>query len=305
MVSIDFVIAGFAKCGTTTLYHYLKQHPQLFLTTPKETNHFIRPDINHYWSKYDNLFTSAQPHQLLGEGSVSYAESEFADFAINRLKHFNPGLKLIFIVRDPAKRIESQFRELHDSGFKLMLSCPFDLSEALVKIPNMLSDTHYERILNLYLTRFDSENMHVIFLEDLIANPKLVLQSVLDFLAVPQRDFVFEKPTQSNAGRFKYRDTELFRRLRNARGVGLPRHLPFELRERISRSRGWRIPFASEPVVWSDAAKSLFYTSLVEHSEALLSRFSRERLLWPLYESIFNWGNTQLEHSAIGDELSK
>lgn len=292
MPILDFIIAGFAKCGTTSLYHYLKQHPELFLTVPKETNHFVKKDYLKFEDEYSARFNTAKIEQLKAEASVSYAESEFVEIAINRLHKHNANLKVVFIIRDPVRRIESQYRELHDSGFKLKVKCPFDLYEALLSMPNIIADTHYHRIINRYREKFSKSSIHVIFLEDLVAKTAETLRSALEFLMVEDQDFKFDLIDPSNQGSAKYRDTKLFRRLKNAHAAGILgtpiEHLSFEQRERLNRLQGWRVPFASDPVTWSKSAENLVLRGVREHSEKLLSELHRERAIWPAYERLYH-----------------
>ncbi len=288
MSQLDFVIAGFAKCGTTSLYRYLLQHPELFLTTPKETNHFVEPYFNEFAEEYWSMFDQANFDQSKGEASVSYSESEFIELASRRLYQHNPELKIIFLVRDPIKRVESQFRELHDSGFKIKLSCPFDLGEAMLKIPGIITDTHYYRLTCRYISLFGEDRVKIVFLEELIAQPQFVLSDLLSFLGVKETDYRFNLNEQHNASQYKYRDTLFFRKLKSVRGAGILNtkviDLPFAERERLYRRQGWRQPFANEAVVWSELAKRLCLSGLRTDILNFLACHTKKISLWPHFQ---------------------
>lgn len=137
----NFLVTGAAKCGTTTLYHYLRQHPSVYMSPIKEPNHFstdIQPihfsaeykkyeksknlDIEKYVSgemqeeqwgayvlnreHYIQLFKFAKGKQCIGEISNSYMFSMEA--ALNIKKEF-PDMKIVMILRQPAERAYSHY----------------------------------------------------------------------------------------------------------------------------------------------------------------------------------------------------
>ena len=78
----DFFIVGAPKCGTTSLYYYLRQHPQIFMPDYKEP-HFFGKDLNKISDefiydeiKYLDLFKDAKPDQKIGEASTFYLYSK-------------------------------------------------------------------------------------------------------------------------------------------------------------------------------------------------------------------------------------
>jgi len=131
----DFLIVGAARCGTTSLYHYLKQHPQIFMPdvnvpfapgangkepqffafSEKPTS-FMRPkvqingnitDSKIIWrfDDYIKLFESAGINQIVGEASTGYLF--FYEKSINNIKKYHPhwqDLKIIIILRNPVER---------------------------------------------------------------------------------------------------------------------------------------------------------------------------------------------------------
>ena len=137
----NFLVAGAAKCGTTTLYHYLRQHPDVYMSPIKEPNHFstdIRPegfsdeykvyersknlDIASFvngdmkeeqWGAYVadrghylKLFRFAAGKKCIGEISNSYMYSNEA--ASNIYREF-PEMKIVMILRQPAERAYSHY----------------------------------------------------------------------------------------------------------------------------------------------------------------------------------------------------
>jgi len=134
----NFFIVGAAKAGTTSLYNYLKQHPDIYMSPIKEPNYFAKDiDINlfrkdykktalidtqKYFSKpkleelhlafiteledYIKLFQKVSNEKVIGETSVSYLYSKVAAKEIKKLV---PDAKIVIILRDPIERAYSHY----------------------------------------------------------------------------------------------------------------------------------------------------------------------------------------------------
>jgi hypothetical protein len=104
----DFFIVGAPKCGTTSLSEYLKQHPEIFMSEPKEP-HFFGTDLESYWGgrferyrdvhKYLSLFANVQDEIRVGEASPWYLYSKRA---AEEIKQFNPASRIIILLRRAA-----------------------------------------------------------------------------------------------------------------------------------------------------------------------------------------------------------
>ena len=177
-MNLHFVVPGFSKCGTTTLCALLAEHPAIFLPKVKEPGFFsVRSDRG--WDNYAGLFAKAQPGQLCCEGSTTYSSAEFAAVARDRLLARFPDLKFIFIARNPIRRIESSFRELHHNGHKWGVLPPLSLGETLRTCPNMIADTRYGRLFEIYRQRVPASRLLALVLEDFEQNPARELPSTL------------------------------------------------------------------------------------------------------------------------------
>ena len=109
----DFIIAGGAKCGSTTLVGVLNQNPEIFLQPATSTlgcePHFFERDPKYakgieYYSK--NYFNDANPNQVIGEKAPNYC----AKWVPKRIAKHLPDVKLIFIFRNPIERAYSQWK---------------------------------------------------------------------------------------------------------------------------------------------------------------------------------------------------
>ncbi len=135
----DFFVVGAAKAGTTSLYHYLDAHPDIYLSPIKEPNFFasdirkdrIRPDLKRALDSnlerflatdgriqlhialiqdidlYLSLFEPAGKVRAIGECSVSYLPSRTA---ARNIHGFNPDARIIIMLRHPVYRALSQYR---------------------------------------------------------------------------------------------------------------------------------------------------------------------------------------------------
>ncbi|MCP4662264.1 MAG: sulfotransferase domain-containing protein, partial [bacterium] len=116
----DFFIVGAPKCGTTALYHYLSEHPQVFLPEFKEP-HFFAEDLStpdHICSEqeYLELFLPAgDEHRAVGEGSVWYL---FSSTAARRIREFAPEAKVIVMFRSPVEMFVSLHNQMMASLYE-------------------------------------------------------------------------------------------------------------------------------------------------------------------------------------------
>src|SRR3954452_17434204 len=122
MTMPNFLIVGAAKSGTTSLYYYLKQHPQVFVSPVKEPKFFAyegekvvyrgpgdaennRRLVNNL-ADYRALFGGANGAKAIGEASPVYL---YSPKACERIRHYLPDAKLFVILRDPAERAYPSF----------------------------------------------------------------------------------------------------------------------------------------------------------------------------------------------------
>lgn len=103
----DFFIAGAPKCGTTSLWNYLRAHPAVFMPANKEPNYFcsdLPAERVGTLAEYEALFSSAPPQALTGEGSVFYLYSKVA---IGQIMARNASAKFIVMLRNPVEATRS------------------------------------------------------------------------------------------------------------------------------------------------------------------------------------------------------
>ena len=104
----NFFIVGAKKSGTTAMFEYLKQHPDVFMCEPKEPAYFGKdlkiPDVVATEDEYLKLFAGARGEKIIGEGSTWYLNSLQA---AREIHDFNSDAKILIMLRNPVDMIHS------------------------------------------------------------------------------------------------------------------------------------------------------------------------------------------------------
>lgn len=195
----DFFIVGAAKSGTTSLYHYLSQHPSIFMPSVKEPHFFadIKPDpsLHHMIRRvstdedYQTLFSGAGAGQLKGEASPSYL---WDVGAARRIHACCPDARIIILLRDPVERAYSHYlmdvREgLQHKGFLEALREDMAIPEkSWGSAPGHLYVElgSYADHVRQYLDCFDHSQIFIGMFSDLKCDPAAFTATVLEFLGV-------------------------------------------------------------------------------------------------------------------------
>lgn len=178
----DFICIGEQKCGTTWLYHMLRQHPMVEL--PKKEIHFFNDafgfHIGDKTSKYPKGITWYRRQfpeaEVTGEVATNYLWDEHTSARIH--KHF-PSVKIFAILRDPVERAYSQY--LHTNR---LFNFADSFEEAVQKYPEILERGLYYRNLKRYTRLFDSNQLKILFFDDLKERPEKLLKELDEFLGI-------------------------------------------------------------------------------------------------------------------------
>lgn len=197
----NFFVAGAFKGGTTTIYHHLKQHPDIFMCTPKEPRYFaydpgnkthVTADLSSYpirtESQYLALFAGATSESAIGEASPIYLNS---DIAAARISKFRPDAKIIISLRDPIARALSGYQMHVRSGKESR-----GVDEALLPGERWVDGSVYADNLERFYSHFDTGQIKAVLLENM-SNATFI--ELFEFLGV---DKSFEPDTYEvlNAG---------------------------------------------------------------------------------------------------------
>lgn len=190
----EFIIIGASKSGTTTLWQYLRRHPDVYLAEPKEPEFFSKDDrFALGLDSYKALFAPALEGQRCGEASTTYTRwPHFADVPA-RMAEVVPDAKLIYIMRHPVDRTYSNYRH------RMRLDVPrWSFEEALDADPMFVDTSMYMLQIQKYLEYFPRESLLCLLLEDLVREPNTVLAQVQHHIGVEMKDLVTEGAIASN-----------------------------------------------------------------------------------------------------------
>ena len=196
----NLFIVGAPKSGTTFLYHYLKQHPDIYFPDFKEP-HFFGSDLirrngayNLSLDEYQNLFKIDK--KIIGEASTFYL---FSKDAPEEIYNFNPNAKIIIMLRDLVDLVHSLHSQFVFSGDEIVedFNKALELESSRLsgeKIPNQTTVVnklfYISNILSLprniqsFISYFGRENIRFIDLEDIKKNPERIYSETLEFLNV-------------------------------------------------------------------------------------------------------------------------
>ena len=195
----DFIIGGAPRCGTTWLYRALERHPGIALAQP------VRPEpkfflVDSEYEKglayYAERWFSPLPAGLpAGEKSTNYFESPVA---AARVAGAVPGVKLVFLLREPASRALSNYRfsrmhGLEDLDFATALAeesrraAGYEERFRFSRPFSYYSRGLYAEHLSTWLGLFPREHILVRPYEDIVSRPAELLVAVQEFLGVPPR----------------------------------------------------------------------------------------------------------------------
>ncbi|MGK7921949.1 MAG: tetratricopeptide repeat protein [Trichodesmium sp.] len=219
----NFIIIGVHKGGTTSLYSYLTQHPQIIPPIKKEMDFWswkFNDSINWYLSHFPvipegkNLFT--------GEASPSYFDHPNS---ARRIYQFSPKIKLIILLRNPVDRAISQYyqwlrlnwenrslEEVIESDLEKLTKASEKVNYWMREL-NYLARGVYIEFFQEWMSFFPREQFLILKSEDFYANPEASMQEVLNFLDLPEYELLEYK--NYNPGNYSKIDPLMRRNLSN------------------------------------------------------------------------------------------
>jgi hypothetical protein len=187
----NFLIIGIQKAGTTSIYNYLQEHPQIYMSPVKETNFFEKDwesipveERNKKgiitFDDYCQLFVDVQDEVAIGEASPNYLFHYQS--SAPKIKQYLPDAKLIAILRNPVERAYSDYlMHIRDAiGYR-------PLSEQIKYSANksfIIRKGFYYEPLKYYYEQFRPEQIKVFLYEDFCKQPIAIMQEMYSYLGV-------------------------------------------------------------------------------------------------------------------------
>ena len=274
----NFLIIGAAKSGTSSLWYYLQQHSEIYLTNPKEPNFFVfeglslppdsgpadaeilyqrlyRNSVTDYQS-YLSLFTDGTREKAVGEASVRYL---YYPDCPEKVKQYIPDVKMIVLLRHPLTRLYSHYI----MNIRHLLE-PLGLAEAIAAEPERIKqnwgyDWHYMAVssyfsqIDHYLHFFAPEQLKIIIYEELLQQPLTIIQEVYRYLEV---DDTFVPDISKNKNQGSFPKSFLLHRLLNTDNQIkstlkqlLPSNLYWQMIKSAKKSNKGKIPPLPQDVI--------------------------------------------------------
>jgi hypothetical protein len=210
--TLDFIVIGAQKAGTTSLFEYLKGHPEISLPLDKEAPYFSHDaEMARGWEYYiKKTFASADTVTKWGTITTHYMVGGVYDVTDTpaeiaslydartvplRIREQLPDVRLVAILRDPAERAISHYQMALMGGLEQR---PIDTALTELLRPESLRRSRrypeesagyitwgeYGRILTGYLEVFPRKQIMVVFTDELERAPERLLRRVHEFLGV-------------------------------------------------------------------------------------------------------------------------
>lgn len=238
--TVNFYILGAEKCGTTSLYQYLSQHPDITFSNPKEPIFFeaeYEKGLDYFWDKY---FQHYQGEQKIGEARH---RNLYLPYVPRRIYESTPDAKFLIILRNPVERafshwinryvskqetlsfnkaIKKDFERINEGilfeekeGAELwrknLVKSGSPKGEANYQFRTYIDTGYYSSQINRYLELFPPEQFKIILLEDLQSNPIEEIRSIFKFLEVDESKVSLKelKPANQTKSKSQVQDLSL------------------------------------------------------------------------------------------------
>jgi hypothetical protein len=201
----NFFLIGAHKSGTTSLYHYLGEHPNIYMSPEKEPRFFALSGKNLDYrgpsdptkkcktanlQEYQCLFKGVQNEKAIGESSTLYL---YADDAAENIYKYDSTVKILSILRDPVERAYSNFMFARQTGHEIL----YDFMQALSAEESRILERwgplwHYKRKgfyfqqLEKYFNLFHKDRIKIVLYDEFKENPLDTVQKIYQFLEVDE-----------------------------------------------------------------------------------------------------------------------
>lgn len=178
---VNLFVIGAMKAGSTTLHHYLADHPEIVMSDPKEPWYFVK---ERNWDKgedwYHNLFEQVSKNtKVIGESSADYTMMPKYEGVPERIAAYNPDARFVYVLRDPVMRsISHYWHQVRWHGEQRDMFTAIQLNRDLVDF----SDYYLQ--LSTFLNFFPLDRFFIVTFEELISQTEETIQQTYEWLGV-------------------------------------------------------------------------------------------------------------------------
>lgn len=274
----NLFLIGAGKAGSTLIWEILKQCPQIQMSRVKEPDFF---SVDSMWCRgLDWYLTNfvvlgSTVYRYLGEASNSYSAIDFYPNTIKRIRSVTNQPKIIYTVRNPCRRIESDWMEasldptFHESFSVYMRDYPLPAAK-----------NQYLTNYQAYSNAFGPDNVHVIFFEDLLLSPRATLSKLYSFLDLDPSDQLLDLPSEpKGATSGSLRPPSILGNLRRRRGYTRFSNIVPDSFKRIFLASICRPMDISRPI-WTTADTDYFHSAYYDQSVRFLLLHGKSPSFW-------------------------
>lgn len=273
---MDIVVIGAMKAATSTICAYLEDHPDVFMVPNCEPNYF---SIDDNFAKgqdwYHSHFAGQGTERFCAEGSNYYAARDLYPDSAARMAAYNPKARIIYMVRNPLKRIVSAWiQNRANRGDQV----PPSLDRAVAEMPaRFVGQSLYWHNIAPYREHFGDDQIFVGFMEDLNRNPVEFYAALCAFLEITPKLEAERGHQNKSVG--KRIPSETYTRVNRLPFVGalksvLPRGLKTTVKDRLLSQS------ADDTPVFSQKVRQDLITTLRPDAEAFLAHYGKESGYW-------------------------
>jgi len=187
----NFFIVGAPRSGTTSLYEYLKDVPEVFMSPVKEPNYF-NPSVDDdlflskpiRGKKYLELFKNVKDEKVIGEASPTYLWDPKTPKLIHGIV---PHAGIIISLRDPIERAFSEYLFLRGLGSEkgsFLEIIKRSIRDEDYSSNRIIQNGLYFEQVKRYLDIFGTDQVKILIFEELVQDTWGLVKQVLDFLKV-------------------------------------------------------------------------------------------------------------------------
>jgi hypothetical protein len=220
----NFVVVGAPKCGTTSLYHYLRQHPDVFVPERKELHYFSYPYMRQFIAgpgdeyqlttlcktegEYAGYYAGAGTRAAIGDVSPSYfyyADLPGSDLC-ERMRGLLGDVRIILMIRDPVQKAFSQFMHLvrdarETLDFERALAAEAERTrKGYSAIWRYAGSSLFTNRTQTFMDAFGSVRVKPVFFDEFSARPRETMSEIFAFLGVDPDAAIDVESTYNRSG---------------------------------------------------------------------------------------------------------
>lgn len=244
----NFFVIGATRAGTTSLFQYLRQHPDIFLPKIKEIWGFNvddrHSDLQRYYAK---IMKDRREELMVGDitpiyltrgllyhsyGSKAYLSE--TDSSIRRIAHACPEARIIVTLRSPMSRLRSQYQKNYFQGKAGVAETLEDHARAMLEglcqpQNDYIMANHYADHLSEVYDVFDSSQVQLLIIEEWGGDPNTAVEQMINFLGIDGNVSIDTSRQYNGAQKYRTKGNSISKLISNLRPNKSHNKNPFSL----------------------------------------------------------------------------